>query len=57
MDAEYVFDVSIFMFEVSVTIVKIRITLFWCLWWQVTVIEVKYNSELVSTQISRLCFR
>jgi len=26
---------------VSVTIVKIRITLFWCLWWQVTVIEVK----------------
>merc|ERR1712212_826238 len=26
---------------VSVTIVRIRITLFWCLWWQVTVIEVK----------------
>merc|ERR1712025_1299797 len=27
--------------QVSVTIVRIRITLFWCLWWQVTVIEVK----------------
>merc|ERR1712212_1375237 len=26
---------------VSVTIVRIRITLFWCLWWQVTVVEVK----------------
>merc|ERR1711936_3356 len=26
---------------VSVTIVKIRITLFWCLWWQTTIIEVK----------------
>lgn len=26
---------------VSVTIVRIRITLFWCLWWQTTVIEVK----------------
>ena len=27
--------------KVSVTIVKIRITLFWCLWWQTTIIEVK----------------
>jgi len=26
---------------VSITIVKIRITIFWCLWWQVTVVEVK----------------
>merc|ERR1712088_1141965 len=26
---------------VSVTIVKIRVTLFWCLWWQTTIIEVK----------------
>ena len=40
--------------KVSVTIVKIRITLFWCLWWQNTVIEVKYNWKLVSAYI--LCF-
>ena len=33
------------MFKVSVTIVRIRITLFWCLWWQVTVIEVKFHSK------------
>jgi len=27
--------------SVSVTIVKIRITIFWCIWWQNTIIEVK----------------
>ena len=35
------------MFKVSVTIVRIRITLFWCLWWQVTVIEVKFHSKFL----------
>jgi len=37
---------------VTVTIVKIRITLFWCLWWQNTVIEVKITIITVTFNVT-----
>merc|ERR1711936_581197 len=37
---------------VTVTIVKIRITLFWCIWWQNTVIEVKITIITVTFNVT-----